>query len=100
LIVNEVLAKCQTSALKKINWLLAMENKAPFTANEHYYKDYKEKIIKSYREARAPEFRGGICNMRIEQLISQDPYEPALHHMASARAYFQGPHWLKALNLE
>jgi hypothetical protein len=100
LIVNEVLVKCQTSALEKINWLLTIEKKAPFTANEHYYKDYKEKILKSYREARAPELRGGNSYLTPEELISRDRFEPALHHMASARAYFQGSHQLKVPNLE
>lgn len=91
-IVNDVLAKCQTSASEKIKWLLEMENKAPFTANEDYLSDYRDKFLKSYREARAPHLRMGNNHLRAEELIARDPYDQTLLYMASARAYFQGMH--------
>ena len=99
-IVNEVLVVCQATALRKVDWLLDMENKAPFTANEHYLGDYREKFLDSYREAERNDYLlGSPCEMEEvayetnEVLCTpRDPYEPALHHMASARAYFQGWH--------
>ena len=99
-----------------------MENGAPFTSNDHYFRDYREKFLKSYREARKIEevdyfepvpVRTTCINypsvstlpppMRVvsepEEPIAQDPYDQALHHMASARAYFQGSHQPKVLYL-
>ena len=67
-----------------------MENAAFSTLNDHYYKDYREKFLNSYRNARfSPTTR---CNRSREELIAQDPHSQALYHMASARAYFQGFH--------
>ena len=91
-IVNEVLADCKTSALQKIDWLLTAENKAPFTLNEHYYMDYREKFLRSYREARAPQLRGGNVHLRPEELVARDKYDQSLQYMAGARGYFQGSH--------
>jgi len=106
-IVNDVLFECQESGSQKIEWLLVMENGAPFTLNNHYFKDYREKFLKSYREARrSPEAYNSPTIPRplilptrlvteesplpeLEKSIAQDPYDQALHHMASARAYFQ-----------
>lgn len=119
--MNEVLAGCQALALRKIDWLLDMENKAPFTSNEHYLGDYRDKFLKSYREAEITEAvdledvdddsplltltpsyvdytpsRHYVIEdapvPRKSEPVPRDPYEPALHHMASARAYFQGSH--------
>ena len=86
-IVNEVLARCHASALKMINQLLTMENKAPFTAHDPYLAECTEKLLKEYRSARA--------SVWMQELIegiepAPDPYEPGLLYMATARAYFQG----------
>ena len=101
-IVNEVLVACQTTASRKVDWLLDMENKTPFTANEHYLGDYRETFLNSYRQAEKNE---PLPLYEAEEVCippalytpraytPRDPYEPALHHMASARAYFQGSHW-------
>ena len=86
--MNEVLIECRDSASQKIDWLLVMENKAPFTLNEQYFTACKEKFLKSYRKARDSQPRE-IC---VANHNPQDPYDPALHYMASARAYFQGLH--------
>jgi len=103
-IVSEVLVGCQALASQKIDWLLDMENKAPFTANENYLGDYREKFLTSYRGAERYEgdymeevaYEVGYAEDTEEVALCQvsrtpprDPYEPALHHMASARAYFQ-----------
>lgn len=88
-IVNDVLAKCQTSASERIEWLLEMENKSPFASNEDYLLDYRDKYLKSYREARAHQLRAGNYS-RTESLVARDSYDQALLYMASARAYFQG----------
>ena len=45
--MNDVLSKCQASVLQRIKWLLDMENAAPFTLNEYYYKDYRGEIYNS-----------------------------------------------------
>jgi len=117
-IVNEVLSERRASASSKVEWLLVMENAAPFTLNEHYFKDYREKFLKSYREARhAPElhedhdsrisepadsynvkfgyrFDEDVAPREVSyspkpEVIALDPYDQALHYMASARGYFQ-----------
>jgi len=89
-IVNEVLAKCHTITLKKIDWLLEMEAAATFTLNEHYFSDYRQKFLDSYRAARAEENSKGGEDLRPEELIARDRFEPALQIMASVRGYFQG----------
>ena len=108
-IVNDVLSECQALALQKIKWLLDMENAAPFTLNEHYYKDYRDKFINHYRDERFPPPEETPCSCAVgyrqipcpcavyrethvarERRIANDPFAPALHHMASTRAYFQG----------
>jgi len=91
-IVNDVLAECQASALQKIDGLLVMENKAPFTLHEPYLMDCREKFLKSYRDARAPILRGGNYQLKPEELIARDPLDQALRYMAIARAYFHGLH--------
>ena len=65
-----------------------MEIAAFSTLNDHYYKDYREKFLNSYRDARFPPTTSYLTSR--EELIAQDTYNLALHHMASARAYFQG----------
>jgi len=89
-IVDEVLAECHDVTLKKIDWLLEMEASATFTLNEHYFSDYRQKFLESYRKARAKENSGGEEDLRPEELIARDRFEPALQIMASVRGYFQG----------
>lgn len=89
-IVNETLSKCHTTTLKKIDWLLEMEATATFTLNEHYFSDYRQKFLESYRNARAGENSRGEEDLRPEELIARDRFEPALQIMASVRGYFQG----------
>ena len=67
-----------------------MENKAPFTSNEDYLSDYRDKYLKSYRDARASQLRGK--NWNSQGLVARDSYDQALLYMASTRAYFQGLH--------
>ena len=89
-IVNEVLTECHAATLKKIDWLLEMEATATFTLNEHYFSDYRQKFLESYRSARAGENAKGEEDLRPEELIARDRFEPALQIMASVRGYFQG----------
>lgn len=89
-IINEVLAECHSTTLKKIDWLLEMEAAATFTLNEHYFADYRQKFLESYRSARIEENRGGQEDLRPEELVARDRFEPALQIMASVRGYFQG----------
>ena len=68
-----------------------METSATFTLNEHYFSDYRQKFLESYRSARVTENGGGKDqDLRPEELIARDRFEPALHIMASVRGYFQG----------
>ena len=89
-IVNEVLTECHSTTLKKIDWLLEMEASATFTLNEHYFADYRQKFLESYRNARAEENKRGDEDLRPEELVARDRFEPALQIMASVRGYFQG----------
>ena len=89
-IVDEVLAECYDVTLEKIDWLLEMEASATFTLNEHYFSDYRQKFLESYRNTRAEENSGGEEDLRPEELIARDRFEPALQIMASVRGYFQG----------
>lgn len=66
-----------------------MEAAATFTLNEHYFSDYRQKFLKSYRSARAKENKGEEEDLRPAELIARDPFEPALQIMASVRGYFQ-----------
>ena len=89
-IINEALAEYHAVTLKKIDWLLEMEAAATFTLNEHYFSDYRQKFLESYRSARAEENGKGEEDLRPEELIARDRFEPALQIMASVRGYFQG----------
>ena len=96
-IVNDVLSECQAAASQRIKRLLDMEIAAPFTLNEHHYKDYREKFLEHYHNERFPPTEHKEGHPYREQLIAKDPHGPALHDMASTRAYFQGLHRLSAL---
>lgn len=89
-IVDEVLTECHSTTLKKIDWLLEMEAATTFTLNEHYYSDYRQKFLESYRSARVEENKGGEEDLRPQELIARDSFEPALQIMAGVRGYFQG----------
>jgi hypothetical protein len=47
-IVVEHIRKCAEEARDRIKWLLSLED-WPFTLNEHYYGDYKQKFHRHYR---------------------------------------------------
>jgi hypothetical protein len=47
----EHLGKCLEVAKKRAAWLLKVEGE-PFTVNNHYLADYKEKFLAHYRRAR------------------------------------------------
>jgi hypothetical protein len=51
LIMYEHLGKCLAVAKKKAAWLLKIEGE-PFTVNDHYMADYKEKFLVYYRRVR------------------------------------------------
>ncbi|KAF7782858.1 hypothetical protein Agabi119p4_2234 [Agaricus bisporus var. burnettii] len=51
LVMYEHLGKCLEAAKKKVVWLLKIEGE-PFTVNNHYLADYKEKFLVYYRRAR------------------------------------------------
>ncbi|KAF9783799.1 P-loop containing nucleoside triphosphate hydrolase protein [Thelephora terrestris] len=95
-IVNDVLDKCQASALEIISELLAMENKGPSTVHEPRLAFFKDGYLKAYCEARAARIRRLNPHLKkredlIQALIAKDLAEhvPTLIYMANARAYFQ-----------
>ncbi len=49
--MHEHLAECLSEAKKKIEWLMKTQ-RGPFTLNNHYYSDYKEKYLTYYRRVR------------------------------------------------
>jgi len=67
-----------------------MEAGTTFTLNEHYFLDYRQKFLDSYRNARAEENQRPGEDLRPAELIARDRFEPALQIMASVRGYFQG----------
>ena len=92
-IVNGVLVECRVSALRKIDHLLVIENKVPYTIHEPEYVEYGERYMESYLNARAPP---AICEAnylpRHGEPAAVNPYSQALRYMANSRAYFRGPH--------
>jgi len=117
--MHEYLGSCLEAAKKKISWLMEIESD-PFTLNNHYMSDYKEKFLTYYRrvrqDARIKNGDLGGANMGrqenervtadalsllvrlgyevkkqdLDKLLMQDTMGPALAVMASVRAYFQG----------
>lgn len=130
-----VKACCEVTA-SRIAWLLELEQR-PSTLNGHYYADYRDKFLASYRAYRETDTSGplidklkgyrpfqgttlngksrvatvpsdfqesmtkvfsglseigmtGIQAMDLPKLLPPDLYDPALHIMATVRAYFQG----------
>ena len=49
--MHEYLGSCLVAAKKKISWLMKIESD-PFTLNNHYMSDYKEKFLTYYRRVR------------------------------------------------
>ena len=92
----------------------------PFTLNNHYMSDYKEKFLTHYRRVRRDartrdgdlgaenvnkeenegvtaealsllvRLRYEVTKQNLDRLLKQDTMEPALAVMSSVRAYFQG----------
>ena len=91
-IVDDVLEKCQASALEMIDKLLTMENKAPSTVHYPRLAFYKDGFLNAYRDARVAMFRRAGSRLSREELIARDVFDPTLVYMANARAYFQRSH--------
>lgn len=49
--MQQHVTQCLKYAEERISWLLAMEDR-PFTMNDHYLSDYKDKFLAHYRGAR------------------------------------------------
>lgn len=49
--MHEHLKNCLEAAKKKIEWLMKIQGE-PFTVNNHYMADYREKFLTYYRRAR------------------------------------------------
>ena len=91
-IINEVLAERRASALRKIDHLLVIENKAPYTVHESEYEEYGERYMESYLDAQ-PVYESDYNPSRPHQFAAAvDQCSQALRYMANSRAYFQGPH--------
>jgi hypothetical protein len=116
--------KCCEQTKQRIDWLVRLEQR-PFTLNDHYYFDYRQKFTAHYRgwrqEENNPKFlkyirqhmskqsydvvnenpvpgvMSSLARMsvfpnpvQLAALLPPDPMDPAIHIMASVRAYFQG----------
>ena len=118
LIMYEYLGSCLEAAKKKISWLMEIESD-PFTLNNHYMSDCKEKFLTYYRRSRQDAIRNShlhrtnmsrqenervtadalshlvrlgyeVSRQDLDRLLRPDTMEPALVVMASVRAYFRG----------
>ena len=60
--------------------------------DEYHHKTYREQFLKFYRETHPPGVRFGPIKIQESdsESITHDSRDQALHHMASAQAYFQG----------
>ena len=50
-IVEDLVERCKTATLARIDWMLQLEN-PPFTLNDHYFANYREEYLKRYKKAR------------------------------------------------
>jgi len=116
--MNEHLTSRLEAAKQKVSWLMEIESD-PFTLNNHYMSDCKEKFLTYYRRIRQDAIENGhlhrtnmsrqenqrvtadalsllvrlgyeVAKQDLDRLLRPDKMEPALAVMASVRAYFQG----------
>ncbi|KAH8117943.1 P-loop containing nucleoside triphosphate hydrolase protein [Phellopilus nigrolimitatus] len=105
-IVDSELALAKESALDRIDWLLKLEN-PPFTLNDFYFSDYRERYLTSYRKQRQTDMCPNPESIRsalkylseirfkkireedLSKLDGPDPFEQELMLMAEVSAYFR-----------
>ncbi|KAG6827859.1 hypothetical protein H0H92_010192 [Tricholoma furcatifolium] len=62
LLFQDHLSKCLERAQERIDWLVKLEEKYPFTLNTHYLTDYKEKFLAHFRSAREKDRNPKLMN--------------------------------------
>ncbi|KAH8117944.1 P-loop containing nucleoside triphosphate hydrolase protein [Phellopilus nigrolimitatus] len=106
-IVEKELEKAKERTIERLLWMIELEN-PPFTQNEHYFVDYKEKYLAQYREQRGGKSAqpdatvvnealakltelgfSGVTALDLQKLHGPDKYEQELILMAEVRAYFR-----------
>ncbi|KAJ3559503.1 hypothetical protein NM688_g304 [Phlebia brevispora] len=107
MIVDDLVERCRSDTLKRIDWMLKLEN-PPYTENDHYYSRYHEEYMTRYKKARqgptlpavTPEAvnealaalvkigHAGILEDHLSRLYGADAYERELDVMAGTSAYF------------
>ncbi|KIJ53717.1 hypothetical protein M422DRAFT_775734 [Sphaerobolus stellatus SS14] len=71
-------------AIKRVSWMLELESD-PFTLNQHYLDDYRNKYLQGFKKERKD-----ILGLYVD--AAPEPWNPdqfALEIMATVRAYFQ-----------
>jgi len=58
-ILQQHLKECYERAQRSIDWVIALENR-PFSTNEHYFFDYREKFLAHYRGTRQQQRNGSL----------------------------------------
>ncbi|KAF6746773.1 P-loop containing nucleoside triphosphate hydrolase protein [Ephemerocybe angulata] len=58
-ILHTHLSECFARAENRIRWFIQVEG-LPFTLNQHYLSDYKDKFLSYYKAAREEELRGNV----------------------------------------
>ncbi|KAI0048161.1 hypothetical protein FA95DRAFT_1118899 [Auriscalpium vulgare] len=71
LVVNAHLHECWTRTKEKVTWLMDIEEH-PFTMNDHYYAEYKDKFLTFYRGCRSGSSEGAL----LTKLQDYDPHPP------------------------
>ncbi|EMD32900.1 hypothetical protein CERSUDRAFT_76972 [Gelatoporia subvermispora B] len=78
LIVVQHIAVCEERAQKRIDWLLELEQR-PWTRNDHYYSDYKDRFLARYRGARRKIHQSSLAT----KLEGYKPVKPSVLPHAS-----------------
>ncbi|KIJ53715.1 hypothetical protein M422DRAFT_42801 [Sphaerobolus stellatus SS14] len=83
-LVHDFAQARREEAIKRVSWMLELESD-PFTLNQHYLDDYRNKYLKNFKEERKD-----ILGLYDD--AAPEPWNPnqfALEIMATVRAYFQ-----------
>ena len=69
-ILQQHLKECYEGAQRSIDWVISLENR-PFSTNEHYFFDYREKFLAHYRGTRQKQRNGSLVKS-ITSYIHQE----------------------------
>ncbi|KAF9465139.1 P-loop containing nucleoside triphosphate hydrolase protein [Collybia nuda] len=102
ILMQEHLKKCMNNAIRHIIWLLDIEER-PFTLNDHYFQDYKNKFLAHYRNAREkqchPRLIASVQAEAAPQLTEESPQGGSSLNRAMAALAEMGLNGLKPEDL-